>query len=37
MLGDLNGWVRDILRAGMTVWIGDPGENDNGRRVTDLC
>ena len=37
ILGDLNGWIRDMTRAGITVAFGVPGENDNGRRVVEFC
>ena len=33
ILGDLNGWIGDRTRAGITDALGVPGENDNGRRV----
>ena len=33
LLGDLNGWVGDRVRVGITGTFGVPGENDNGRRV----
>ena len=33
ILGDLNGWIGDKTRAGITVAFGVPGENDTGRRV----
>ena len=32
-LEDLNGWIGDRVRAGITGAFGVPGENDNGRRV----
>ena len=31
--GDLNGWIGDMTRAGITGAFGVPGENDNGRRI----
>ena len=31
---DLNEWVGDRLRVGITGGFGVPAENDNGRRVT---
>ena len=37
VLGDLNGWIRDRVRAGITGASGAPGENDNGRRVAEFC
>ena len=36
VLRDLNGWVGDNMRMGMTGVFGVPGENDNGR-VVDFC
>ena len=33
LLGDLNGWVGDGTKAGITGVFGVPGENDNGRRA----
>ena len=37
ILGDLNGWIRDRTRAGITGAFEVPGENDNGRRVVEFC
>ena len=37
ILGDLNGWIRDRTRAGITGAFGVPGENDSGRRVVEFC
>ena len=43
ILGDLNGWIRDVTRTGITSGFGVPGENDNARRGVeffaekDLC
>ena len=37
VLGDLNGWIEDIVRAGITGAFGVPVENDNGRRVVEFC
>ena len=37
VLGDLNGWVGDRVRVGITGSFGILGENDNGRRVIDFC
>ena len=34
---DLNGWVGDRLRLGITGGFGVLGENNNGRRVIDFC
>ena len=36
ILGDLNGWIGDRTRAGITSAFGVPGENDNGRRVVEF-
>ena len=36
ILGDLNGWIRDRVRAGITGTFGDPGDNYNGRRVVEF-
>ena len=33
ILGDLNGWIRDRMRAGITGAFRIPGENNSGRRV----
>ena len=33
LLGDLNGWIGDRLRASISGAFGVPGENENGRRV----
>ena len=33
ILGDLNRWIGDKARAGITGAFGVPGENDSGRRV----
>ena len=33
VLEDLNGWVGDIMREGITSTFGVPRVNDNGRRV----
>ena len=33
ILGDLNGWIGDRMRASITGSFGVPGENNNGRRV----
>ena len=37
ILGDLNGWIGDRTRTGITGAFGVPGENDNGRRVVEFC
>ena len=37
ILGDLNGWIDDRTRDGISGAFGVPGENDNGRRVVKFC
>ena len=37
LLGDLNGWFGDRVRAGITDAFEVPGENKNGRRVVEFC
>ena len=37
VLEDLNGWIGDRLRAGITGAFGVPGENENGIRVVEFC
>ena len=37
ILEDLNGWIGDRTRSGMTGSFRVPGENDNGRRVVEFC
>ena len=37
ILGDLNGWIGDRKRTGITSAFGVSGENDNGRRVVEFC
>ena len=37
VLGYLNGWIGDRVRAGITGAYGVPGENKNGRRVVEFC
>ena len=37
MLGYLNEWIGNRVRAGIIGTFGVPGENENGRRVVDLC
>ena len=36
ILGDLNGWIGDRTRAGITGAFKIPEENDNGRRVVEF-
>ena len=36
ILGDLNGWIGDGKREGITGAFGVPGENDNVRRVVEF-
>ena len=36
MVGDLNGWIGDRVRASITGGFGVPGENDKGRRVVEF-
>ena len=36
VLGDLNGWIGDRVRAGITGAFGDPGEGENGSRVVEF-
>ena len=36
ILGDINGWIEDRTRPGITGAFGVPGENDNGRRVVEF-
>ena len=36
ILGDLNGWIGDRMRAGITGAFGVPGENNNVRRVVEF-
>ena len=35
MLGDLNGWSEDRVRASITGAFGVPKQKDNGRRVVE--
>ena len=35
ILGDLNGWIGDRARTGITGAFGVPGENENGRTVVE--
>ena len=37
ILGDLNGWIEERTRAGITGAFGVPGENDKGREVVEFC
>ena len=37
VLGDLNRWIGDKVRAGITSSFGAPGEQDNERRVGEFC
>ena len=37
VLGDLNRWIGDRVRASITSAFGVPGENENGRRVVEFC
>ena len=37
MLGDLNGWIGDRVRGGITGAFGVSEKNDNGRRVVEFC
>ena len=37
LLGDLNGCIGDMTRAGITGAFGVPEENNNGRRVVEFC
>ena len=37
VMGDLNGWIGDRVRASITGDFGVPGQNDNGRRGVDFC
>ena len=40
VMGDLNGWIGDGVRAGInciSCAFGVPGENNNGRRAVEFC
>ena len=37
VLVDMNGWIGDRVKTGITVTFGIPGENENGRRVVESC
>ena len=36
-MGDVNGWIGDRTRAGITGVFGVPGKNYIGRRVAEFC
>ena len=36
VLGNLNGWIGDRVRASITGTFGAPGENKDGRRVVEF-
>ena len=36
ILGDLNRWIGNRMKAGITGAFGVPGENDNGRREVEF-
>ena len=36
VLGDLNGWIGDRMRAGITITFGVPGKNDSGRIAVEF-
>ena len=36
VLGDMDGWIEDRLRGGITSTFRVPGENDKGRRVKEF-
>ena len=36
ILGNLNGWMGDRMRASITGAFGVPGENDNGRKLVEF-
>ena len=36
-MGELNRWIGDRMRVGITGVFGVSGENDNGRRVVEFC
>ena len=36
-LEDLNGWIGDTVRAGLSGTFGISGENNNGRRLVEFC
>ena len=37
MVGDLNGWIGDRVSKKITGPMKNPGENENWRRVVNLC
>ena len=37
VLGDLNGWVGDMMKVGITEQFVVLGENDNGRKLIEFC
>ena len=37
IIEDLNGWIGERMRVGITGAFGVTGENDNGRRVVEFC
>ena len=37
ILGDLNSWIGDRTRAGITGAFGVPGENDNSIKAAEFC
>ena len=37
ILGDLNGWIANGTRAGITGVCGVPERNNNGRREVEFC
>ena len=37
IVGDLNGWIGDRTRDGITGAFGVQGENDSNRRVVEFC
>ena len=37
ILGDLNGWIGDKMRTGITCAFEVPGQNDNGIGVVEFC
>ena len=37
VLGDLNRWIEDRVRASIIGAFGVPGENENGRRIVEFC
>ena len=37
ILGDLNGWIGNKIKDGITCVFRVPGENDNSRRLVEFC